>query len=708
MAAAWSYADTDGDHPPELPSEPTWRCPDGSCECHAVQGAREKLEFSVLLVDMSGRSMGGARCRFQIDGIVVNEDEPYANDDGWITVVVDHAPETVLVEWAPPDMPAAPCYPFRARYYVELRNDDPDEAARRRLHNLGFSAGFDLRENVREFQRTYGYVVSGEVDDIRADLAAFHDDPCLPETTDDGLVMTSDGAPAREPAKKPKAPKVPRPEPKGRGNKKVGGGPGKPGRGPSKPRPVRVVVNVFSFFSLGMTAPMRYGKRPKTQRWGAGDAHPVAGAELRIFAPGGSIREEVPPARVGKGGQAVLDLTKLPDGTYTLLLSPPAGHELRPGANDRLATGTDRAWRIGSMVGPADKFPGDRTGHTRFRMLEVTVEVQGARLVRAALPADMFVAVAFGVAVAHGGVLLEAPTVLWIDYKPDFVQILPSKEGDKVVVNWPFPLSKAQFIHLHHTAAPTPGSTLDEFTTTNAKGAHYLVDVDGFIVKLTDEMRSVAHTGKAHWYDLDSAKHSRQKTIEHFNDLSIGIEQVNEKHAPYPASQLAATSWLVGMLRDWFGINRHNVLGDGDTAMDDKYAKLGRKPLCPGPTYDWTVLERAGNATAPALGAEVPHDRYENLFSKDSTAVIGEKSKPTLILALQRTIAELGYFVVENGAYDAATKAAIDAFRNRYFSGPSRSSDHARVKGLEHADFLTVTRMHEVLADRAGYTYHDP
>jgi N-acetylmuramoyl-L-alanine amidase len=715
MSAPWPYPTEDGHHPEELPSKPTWECPDKTCQCQAPTGKRDKLEFSVLLVDEHGASMPGARCRVHCNGVIVNEDEPYANGDGWITAVVAHAPESVLVEWAPLEMPDEPRYPFQKRYFVDLREDDPDEASRRRLHNLGFSDFFTMEENVCDFQEEYGYDVTGKLDDIRGDLEDFHDDPCLPETTgeDDDAVAGSGSAlgfvgdKPKKPTRK-KAPRKKRPEPEGKGHKKTGGGGKKPGKGPAKPKPPRVVVNVFSFFSKGMTAPMRSGARPRKQRWGAGDAHPVKDAELRIFDGAGKLQAQVPMTKIKANGQAILDLTKLADATYTLLLAPPAGHELRSRvSNDTLATGTERQKLIGSMAGPGDSFTGDAVGHTRFRLLEVTIGVKAGKLDVATLPADMFVTLAPGVTVSHGGILLENPTTLWIDYKPDFVQI--KSQGPRGTVNRPgttTPLSSSLFIHLHHTEGDTPGGTIDEFISTKAKGAHYLVDFDGFAIKLTNEDRTASHAGRAHWYDLDSSKVGN--TVAHFNDLSVGIEQVNRKGDAFPSAQLAGASFLVGNLRSSLSTNANNVLADAETAINhhdkQKTKSLGRKVDCPGAGYDWTVLENAGNATKPATGAAVPHKRYDDIFVKTPGAAISGSSSATAIAGLQQTLAELGYFVNRNKKLDNATKQAVKAFQNRYFSGPGRAAQLALVSGVG-ADLTTVTRMHEVLDARAGFTY---
>ncbi len=78
------------------------------------------------------------------------------------------------VEWAPADTPHEPIDPYRKNFYVELRHEDRREATRRRLHNLGFSQQRTLGENIKEFQRHFGYpFVNGHLDGVVDDVAAY-------------------------------------------------------------------------------------------------------------------------------------------------------------------------------------------------------------------------------------------------------------------------------------------------------------------------------------------------------------------------------------------------------------------------------------------------------------------------------------------------------------------------------------------------------
>jgi hypothetical protein len=179
---SWPY----GDPPDPLvrTDAPTWRCPGGVCECHPVAETRKEHELSIVLLASDGARMPGARCRVHEGGRVVNEDKPNADGDGRLRVTLPRAPESLLIEWAPADTPDDPCYPYRALYFSDLRATF-EETGRRRLANLGFWTERTLEDNVRAFQRRYGYPrETGNLADIDDELTLFHDQGCPPITHD--------------------------------------------------------------------------------------------------------------------------------------------------------------------------------------------------------------------------------------------------------------------------------------------------------------------------------------------------------------------------------------------------------------------------------------------------------------------------------------------------------------------------------------------
>lgn len=176
----WPYDETET--PIAEPNAPDWECPEGICECNHPDETGEKYEFSVMLFSPEGERMDGARCRIVHHGRVINEDQPNADESGWVTAMVPHLPATVLVEWAPAGTPRAPDLPYRTWYYVDI--DRPlRESTRRKLHNLGYSTKSMLEENIKQFQRDYSTApVTGKAEDIEDDLRTYHDEARLPYT----------------------------------------------------------------------------------------------------------------------------------------------------------------------------------------------------------------------------------------------------------------------------------------------------------------------------------------------------------------------------------------------------------------------------------------------------------------------------------------------------------------------------------------------
>jgi hypothetical protein len=134
-----------------------------------------------MLTSPLGKRLGGAVCRVRHGPYVLNDDL-CADDAGWVTVRIDHRLTYVVLEWAPREVPRAEGYPYRTHHWVAL-TDERDEAALRRLHNLGFDTRAGLHDGVCAFQIRYGhYPVTGDLDDIAEDLRTFHDEGRAPES----------------------------------------------------------------------------------------------------------------------------------------------------------------------------------------------------------------------------------------------------------------------------------------------------------------------------------------------------------------------------------------------------------------------------------------------------------------------------------------------------------------------------------------------
>lgn len=147
---------------------------------------------------------------------------------------------------------------------------------------------------------------------------------------------------------------------------------------------------------------------------------------------------------------------------------------------------------------------------------------------------------------------------------------------------------------LHHTAQPLDVSL--ELLRFGAVSAHYVVDTNGDIYRLVDEVRTAWHAGLSWWRDASG-----------LNATSIGIEIVNANgnEYAYPAPQQDAVISLCRAI-----LNRHprivprNVVGHSDIAPHRKDD--------PGVLFFWRALAAAGvglwsEATASAAGGDPAH-----------------------------------------------------------------------------------------------------
>ena len=105
-----------------------------------------------------------------------------ADSQGWAVIRDVSQPVRARVEWRYPvegEGQGTHSLPFcYSREIFLCIPDDPQqemEAARQRLHNLGYAAGKTLGDNIRKFQRAYGYEETGRLEDIKENLWIYHD-----------------------------------------------------------------------------------------------------------------------------------------------------------------------------------------------------------------------------------------------------------------------------------------------------------------------------------------------------------------------------------------------------------------------------------------------------------------------------------------------------------------------------------------------------
>jgi N-acetylmuramoyl-L-alanine amidase len=186
---------------------------------------------------------------------------------------------------------------------------------------------------------------------------------------------------------------------------------------------------------------------------------------------------------------------------------------------------------------------------------------------------------------------------------------------------------------LHYTGMKTAQEALDRLCDPAAKvSAHYLIDEDGTVWHLVDELKRAWHAGISFWRGRSD-----------INAASIGIELVNPGHEfgyrPFPEAQIAALEELARAILARHPVPARHVLGHSDVAPQRKQD--------PGELFDWARLARAGVGLWPDFGAPVETPQ----FAAD---------------ALQAALTSIGYACPAAGKGDAEMAAVITAFQRHF------------------------------------------
>lgn len=198
---------------------------------------------------------------------------------------------------------------------------------------------------------------------------------------------------------------------------------------------------------------------------------------------------------------------------------------------------------------------------------------------------------------------------------------------------------------LHYTGMPTGNDALGRLGDSKAKvSAHYLIEENGDIYRLVEEVDRAWHAGVSSW---------RGET--NINARSIGIEIVNPGHEfgyrDFPDVQIDALINLLKDIRTRHKIEPARVLGHADVAP--------RRKEDPGEKFPWRRLAREGLAHAPYEGgadagkAIAYEDALKALQAIGYDAPAGDHA--AALLAFQRRYCpdSLGQ------GFDARTKAAL-------------------------------------------------
>jgi len=393
--------------------------------------------------------------------------------------------------------------------------------------------------------------------------------------------------------------------------------------------------------------------------------------------------------RTDQTGRVLLDLKGLPDGFYTLRLRPSPGQETNVPA--------------GVSLDP----PG--TVNRMYRFLDIQFYWKNKGLSGRPQPtiADT------SPKPINGAVVHWDQNELTLDWKPDWVRakniqtrgwkVPPLKKGEE---REPF---EPKCIVLHRTFKPNIGSSLNKFLSGD-ENAHYIIDRDGFVVKLVHERDEASHAGTGAQWD----------GLKPLNAYSVGIEIVNES-GPVAEAQMKSLIALLKALREKYKIPKSYVVGHCEVRGLEKHGTIvsNERIDCPGPEFDWQRLEREGLANGLYTPKGVPMESLLDVpYFKIPPAVPlriddndeqrkygGQVRGPecrTTIEQLQMRLRDLGYEspVFETnappslnisprwGQYDQAMGRVVQRFKMRYLA---RRDDELQKPDMDSLELDKVT-----------------
>jgi N-acetylmuramoyl-L-alanine amidase len=172
-----------------------------------------------------------------------------------------------------------------------------------------------------------------------------------------------------------------------------------------------------------------------------------------------------------------------------------------------------------------------------------------------------------------------------------------------------------RLVVIHYTAMESCAAALARMCDPAAEvSAHYLIGLEGRVLRLVPEDQRAWHAGAGEWAGMDD-----------INSRSIGIELDNRGTHPFPESQMAALEALLRGIMSRHGIPPEGVIGHSDMAP-------GRKSD-PGPRFDWARLARQGLARGAGQGAAPELSRFRTLArAAGYTAPVDDE---TLLAALR-------------------------------------------------------------------------
>lgn len=310
----------------------------------------------------------------------------------------------------------------------------------------------------------------------------------------------------------------------------------------------------------------------------------------------------------------------------------------------------------------------------------------------------------------HASVILvekDDRQVLMVDWRFDWFSRHTGNLGKKgkpdiKPVSRPFELARTDIgireIILHITGGPMIGKAIHKFIAAKREaGIHYIVDMDGHVVKMLEESHGTNHAGFKVRSRPDLLIRPRfgedmgGSTVS-VNQSSIGIEHAAANGKEFSDPQKEASVDLVSQLTQDFAIDPWNVVGHNDVIVDiNKRALLKQTKPCPGSSFPWKEYQDKGLSLAPLAAVPVPSDVYGSIFDiarfmdEKLTDPMHKEMQRAAVAELQLDLRRIGWWTpgwkkkssranrtagnLNLGVYDTATRAAVKLFQARFIKG---------------------------------------
>jgi N-acetyl-anhydromuramyl-L-alanine amidase AmpD len=422
---------------------------------------------------------------------------------------------------------------------------------------------------------------------------------------------------------------------------------------------VEITVQLRIHFSLPPADP---SQTARVSRWRP--THVVAGATITVVGSGVSVV-------TGRNGDARFPVAGLCGARVLLVTPPPSMLSVLP-------------------AGPAHATADwDQNPIYMFRPFSFALDIDTNGIKSSPAPNVIFTQLPDGPP-PHAAVFSATRTRLTVDWKPDWI-----KSGNRTSSSG----KTNSCLVLHQTGGASIGSAINTFLNPSSQAsAHYVVDLDGHVVKLVHESERAWHAGSSFWQGQTDV-----------NAFSIGIEIVHTDDPnpqDFTEAQYIALLRLIPAFRTVYpGITRQRVVGHGDVKIVSKtdYRLSGSRENCPGGRFDWPRLERARMARGTTQGPPAP--RIFGIGPGEVLAKAPSTRRPVStpeVARIKEALSSIGYSVSSvdgttiTPEFDDALRLAVRHFQIRRFSGIRLAN---RPSLLGAVDYDTAHEIAMVFAD---------